>query len=46
MVRICAWCGKVIGTKPPLKDTTETHGICDACFKEETEQVKKEGRKG
>lgn len=28
----CAWCGKFIGSKPPLDDLGISHGICPACF--------------
>ena len=28
---VCAWCKKIMGEKPPLKDETITHSICHAC---------------
>ena len=31
MIRICSWCKKVMGEKPPLKNKSLTHGICDDC---------------
>ena len=35
MRRICAWCGEFKGEKEPLKDTSETHGICKKCYRKE-----------
>ncbi len=32
MIRVCAWCKKVIGQKPPFEDKSETHGMCESCF--------------
>ncbi len=31
MIKICAWCKKVMGETPPLEDKSETHGICPEC---------------
>lgn len=31
MIRQCAWCLKLMGETPPLKDTSMTHGICEEC---------------
>lgn len=31
MIRICAWCKKIMGEKEPDQSGT-THGICDECF--------------
>ncbi len=33
LIRVCAWCKKVMGTKPclPEMDGQETHGICRGC---------------
>jgi hypothetical protein len=28
---ICAWCGKDLGSKPPLTNPNISHGMCDAC---------------
>ena len=45
MIRICAWCKKKIGEKPPYEDRTETHGVCDKCLekiREEVEGLKEE----
>lgn len=33
MIRICAWCGKTLGEKPPYSDKSKTHGACDSCTK-------------
>ena len=33
MIRICAWCGKLLGYKEPLDDNSTTHGICEECKK-------------
>ena len=35
MIRICAWCNKVMGEKKPLSDKSETHGICQSCLDKE-----------
>lgn len=32
---ICAWCGEFQGEKEPLKDKSETHGICKKCYRKE-----------
>jgi hypothetical protein len=34
--RVCAWCGKKMGTTPSSQTGT-THGICDTCVKKERE---------
>jgi len=31
MIRQCAWCGNVIGQKPPIENRTVTHGMCPTC---------------
>ncbi len=31
MLVICAWCGKVIRTKPGLGQSGVSHGICPEC---------------
>jgi len=28
---VCAWCGKLLGEKPPYKDKSTTHSICKKC---------------
>ena len=33
MRRICQECGQLFGLKEPLEDDSETHGLCDECFK-------------
>ena len=40
MLLVCAWCGKIIGTKPPKKDLSTTHGICKSCAKKEQEKIR------
>ncbi len=32
MIRVCAWCKKVIGEKEPFEDKSVTHGICQDCY--------------
>lgn len=32
MIRICAWCGKIIGIKKPILNMSKTHGMCKACW--------------
>jgi len=48
MISICAWCGKVMGEKPPYQDKSVTHGICEKCLakweKEYREEKKQKGR--
>lgn len=39
MIRICSCCKKVIGQKEPLEDKSETHGICQECFKVEVAKL-------
>lgn len=34
MVRICAWCKRVLGEKEPLDDPRITHTICENCNKD------------
>lgn len=31
MIRVCKWCSKIMGEKPPLEETRKTYGICDEC---------------
>jgi hypothetical protein len=33
VIHLCAWCGSVMGQKPPLDDLTRTHGVCVACHR-------------
>ena len=39
MIRVCAWCKKILGEKEPLDDPTVTHGICDECLAEKMTQL-------
>ena len=32
MIRVCSWCGKELGVKPPYDDKSHTDGICDDCL--------------
>ena len=32
MIRICAWCKKVMGVVEPATDGRVTHGICPTCL--------------
>ena len=32
MRRVCAWCGREMGEKPPYDDPSITHSICDECL--------------
>ena len=36
MFVVCAWCKppKIIGSKPPYEDKSETHTICHDCYAE------------
>ena len=31
MTVVCAWCQRLLGTKPPADDSSTTHGICPPC---------------
>ena len=33
MIRVCAWCKRVLGFKEPLDNPGLTHGICEQCTK-------------
>ncbi len=39
----CAWCGKNMGEKEPLMDTSTTHGMCEECYKKEIDKEKHNG---
>lgn len=38
-VVICAWCNKVLGTKPGLGNKGVSHGICPECAQEHFPQL-------
>ena len=40
MIRICMVCKTFIGTKEPLADKSETHGICKKCFDIQIKNIK------
>jgi hypothetical protein len=40
MKRICYICRKHFGDKEPLNDTSETHGLCSACFRDQIRKIK------
>lgn len=47
MIVHCAWCEKAgrdpyLGEKEPLSDPSVSHGMCERCLKEMTEQVARE----
>lgn len=31
MIVVCSWCNATMPMKPPLEDTSITHGICADC---------------
>ena len=33
MIRVCAWCKRVLGFKEPLDNPETTHTICEQCVK-------------
>lgn len=35
MVIICAWCGRRMGVKEPIEDTSITHGKCPECVRKD-----------
>jgi len=41
MRQICYVCKILYGTKKPLNDDSETHGLCPECFKREMKKIKK-----
>lgn len=48
MTVICAWCGKILGEKPPHEDKSVTHSICKECIPhvlEEAASIIREGPK-
>lgn len=45
MIRICSYCGKYLGKKPPLKDKSETHGICDSCLEIQLQKIEARQKK-
>ena len=38
---ICAWCKEFLREKEPLYDKSISHGICEKCYIEVREQIKK-----
>ncbi len=40
---VCAWCGKDMGEKKPLKDKSVTHGMCEECL--DKVEVKGKGKR-
>lgn len=38
MKRVCAWCGKHLGEKTPVKDNQITHSICNQCKEKELDK--------
>lgn len=47
MIRICAWCEKFLGEKPPYEDKSITHTICPECAKkmEEDDESSRRNKK-
>jgi len=41
MIRICYKCKTIMGEKEPLEDKSETHGLCEDCFKLETIEIQR-----
>ena len=39
MIRQCAWCLKMMGESPPLKDKSVTHGMCEECMEKAMKEV-------
>lgn len=39
---ICAWCQADLGEKPPLADSSVTHGMCANCEKKQNEEFDKQ----
>jgi hypothetical protein len=45
MKQMCYICKISYGDKEPMEDNSETHGLCDICFKEEIQRIKREVKK-
>jgi len=45
MIQVCYVCWKKYGEKEPLKDRSETHGICNDCFPGELKKIAEIKRK-
>ncbi len=39
MRQVCYICGLLYGLKEPLEDDSETHGLCEECFKLEMQKL-------
>jgi hypothetical protein len=39
MIVMCAWCNSHQGQKEPLENTAVTHGMCDNCFREMSQEL-------
>jgi len=39
MKKVCAWCGKYLGTKRPIKNNQITHCICQSCNEKELDKI-------
>jgi len=35
----CGWCKKDMGTKGEGEETIESHGICDECYRKESDKL-------
>jgi hypothetical protein len=40
MRQVCCVCKILYGTKEPLDDDSETHGLCPECFEREMQKIK------
>ncbi len=45
MIIQCAWCGKIVGEKEPLKDKRITSTICPECFRKVKAEIEKRRKK-
>ena len=41
MIRVCCYCGKILGIKRPFLTLQKTHGACDTCFNTEMEKIER-----
>ena len=39
MRQVCYICGLLYGLKEPLDDDSETHGLCEECFRLEMQKL-------
>jgi hypothetical protein len=46
MIRICCWCGELLGEKPPYESREITGTICDRCKDKMSRELGEENNGG